>query len=81
MPRSLTKYALAIEWIAGNDNPGNEDTLHEILDYITTSLVADIFGREPIHVALDVKHARIRMSNREREERIAARTLVKAEGV
>lgn len=43
-------YRHAIAWIALNDEPGDSD-VEVIQSYISTLLVADIFGKEPEAVA------------------------------
>ncbi|WP_227271210.1 hypothetical protein [Roseobacter weihaiensis] len=54
-------YRHAVEWIALEDNPGGEDPADWIAGYLTTHLVADLFGAEPRDVAEDV--AKVRLAN------------------
>jgi hypothetical protein len=55
-----TLYREAVEWIALNDDPGSPDSLspYQIADYISTSLVADIFRKSRAQVALDIMEIR-----------------------
>lgn len=59
--RTVTKrptYGDAVRWIAFNDNDGSDDAVPEIAGYISTLLVADLFGAEPYKVAVDVLRTR-----------------------
>jgi hypothetical protein len=47
-------YRKAVEWIARNDNDGVRDDDQAIANYLTVSMVADLYGKEPIDVARDV---------------------------
>lgn len=47
-------YRAAVEWIAHEDNAGSGDTLEDVAGYISTGLVADLFGAESEDVAADV---------------------------
>lgn len=63
MPRKLrvTKrpsYFEAVSWIARNDNAGNGDSRADIEGYISTLLVADLFGADPYLVSVDIARAR-----------------------
>lgn len=63
MPRHKTvthrpTYREAVQWIALNDNPGDDEGVSEIQGYISTLLVADLFGADPSLVALDVVRSR-----------------------
>lgn len=51
-------YKTAVQWIADNDNGGNGDTEDEVRCYVTTALVADVFGKCDEQVARDVMRAR-----------------------
>lgn len=51
-------YRHAVQWIAVNDNAGNGDTEEEVRGYVTTGLVADLFGKTDEQVARDVMRAR-----------------------
>ncbi len=48
------KYYDAVAWIAHNDNPGDNESADDIATYLTTLLVADVFGATPIEVAVAV---------------------------
>lgn len=52
----MSKYTDAVVWIAYEDDPGGSDALdaEEIKGNLTVCLVADVFGRVPFNVALDV---------------------------
>jgi hypothetical protein len=58
-------YREACEWIAANDNAGNGDDEEAVAGYVSTLLVADLFGVEPGRVGRDVMRRRKRQ---EREE-------------
>lgn len=63
MPRKLTvtkrpTYREAVQWIALNDNAGNGDDHASIAGYVSTLLVADLFGAEPYTVATDIERTR-----------------------
>lgn len=68
MTRRVTKrpgYREAVYWIAVNDNPGDPmyqdsapDGPDEIAGYVSTLLVADLFGADPELVAKDVDRVR-----------------------
>jgi hypothetical protein len=49
-------YRYAIAWIAGNDEPGNEDALRPevVREMLTVALVADLFGVTDVKVGQDV---------------------------
>jgi hypothetical protein len=51
------KYKFAIEWIAINDEP----TIVQIADFISVTLIADMYGFDPKDVATDVLRFRERM--------------------
>jgi len=55
-------YREAVQWIASNDAPGDDDALEveAVRGYISTCLVADLFGVEAERVARDVVRARER---------------------
>jgi hypothetical protein len=52
-------YREAIEWIAYNDEPTLLDRM-QISELISVCLVSDVFGVEPINVAMDIIHIRNR---------------------
>lgn len=47
-------YWAAVAWIADNDNPGDDEPIDAIAGYMTTLLVADLFGIEADKVATDI---------------------------
>lgn len=49
-------YREGVAWIALNDDPGEDHALDpsEIQSMITVALLADLFGKEPYYVAVDV---------------------------
>ena len=51
-------YKYGVEWIAANDNAGNGDSLEDIAGYVTTLLLADLFGKKPQKVAEDIYRCR-----------------------
>jgi hypothetical protein len=61
----MARYADAIEWVAYNDEPDDDDA-SSIAEYITTALVADVFGKDADAVAHDI--ARQRLRDRQKEE-------------
>ena len=63
MGRKLTvtkraTYREAVQWIALNDAPGDDGDVKEVQGYISTLLVADLFGADPYKVAIDVVRTR-----------------------
>jgi hypothetical protein len=55
-------YRAAIEWIALNDNLGDDESEDVLEGYLTVAMVADLFGAETSRVAADV--AKYRAKNR-----------------
>lgn len=53
-------YREAVAWIALNDNTAAGDSVETIAGYISTLLVADLFGAEPRLVAVDIERCRYR---------------------
>lgn len=53
-------YREAVAWIALNDNAGGGDSPEWIAGYVTTGLVADLFGCPQEEVAADVARVRRR---------------------
>lgn len=51
-------YERAIEWIALNDNPGDNLGAADLMATLTVQLVADTFGRDPDEVAFHVLDCR-----------------------
>ena len=51
-------YKEAVRWIAENDNSGNGDNENQIEEYVTTALIADIFGIDAKKVAKDINRIR-----------------------
>lgn len=52
-------YREAVAWIAYNDSPGDDDDLEAVSGYVTTLLVADLFGVDAAKVARDVMKVRL----------------------
>lgn len=53
-------YRHGVKWIAHNDESGNGDGTATIREYISTLLLADLFGADPGRVALDIYYERHR---------------------
>jgi hypothetical protein len=53
-------YRAAVRWVAENDSAGDTDALDvgPVSELITTVLVADLFGVDPVRVAVDVIQVR-----------------------
>jgi len=51
-------YRDAVRWVAHNDNAGTDDGAYEIAGYVSTLLVADLFGADPDVVAKDILRVR-----------------------
>jgi len=51
-------YRAAMEWIAWNDNPGDDDLPIALSGYISVCLVADMWGKSSLRVATDVFNIR-----------------------
>lgn len=47
-------YKFGVAWIAANDNSGNGDDVETVAGYVSTLLLADLFGKEPAAVAADI---------------------------
>ena len=47
-------YRAGVAWIAFNDNAGEGDSIQEVAEYISTLLLADLFGADPYEVARDI---------------------------
>lgn len=62
-------YRQAVEWIALNDNTGGGERADEIASYVSTLLVADLFGVEPEKVGKDIERARVREGHLEKPPR------------
>lgn len=54
-------YRLGARWIAQNDNSGSPDTLAHVAGYVSTLLLADLFGVEPERVAKDIQRERAKL--------------------
>lgn len=52
----MAKYSDAVAWIADNDSNGDSDALETetVSGYVTTLLVADVFGKDAQQVAADI---------------------------
>jgi hypothetical protein len=53
-------YKFGVAWVAENDNAGNGDSLDDIAGYVTTLLLADLFGKDSKDVARDIHEYRTR---------------------
>jgi len=51
-------YHTAVQWIANEDSPGDNDDIETLRGYLTVCLVADLFGKDQDKVAKDVYEAR-----------------------
>lgn len=51
-------YFEGVAWIANNDNTGAGDDVATIAGYVSTLLLADLFGADPHLVAIDIERAR-----------------------
>jgi hypothetical protein len=49
---------MGVRWIAENDNAGSGDNLSVIAGYVTTLLLADLFGKPESVVAADIVRVR-----------------------
>lgn len=77
-------YRAGVAWIANNDEPGDR-SVESIGEYISTALVADLFGKTTEQVAKDVLTYRKREDKRineqlDREERVECHNKVQREG-
>ena len=59
IPRRRPSYRFGVRWIAETDEPECLD-VEEVSGYISTLLLADLFGKEPEKVAADVVRLRKR---------------------
>ena len=57
-------YKFGIAWIALNDNPGDEEGLEAVSGYISTALLADLFGVDQKTVGQDVMNFRAKNSRK-----------------
>jgi len=55
-------YRFGVRWIAENDEPDTLDA-EEVSGYISTLLLADLFGKDALDVARDVVRARERSAS------------------
>ncbi len=64
-------YRSAVKWIAVNDSNGDCERLayNVVSELITTALVADIFGEDPIDVAIAVVRERVKADAEEKRDR------------
>lgn len=53
-------YRKGVEWIAGNDEPEDLDP-ESVAGYISTTLLADLFGKDPLDVGRAVVRKRKQM--------------------
>lgn len=56
-------YREGVDWIARNDNAGNGDDVDAIASYISTALLADLFGKNDYEAACDIMKARERVKS------------------
>lgn len=56
--RNSAAYEDAIQWIASEDAPGDDDIIDDLQGYLTVCLVADIFNRPATQVARHVWNIR-----------------------
>lgn len=54
-------YRYGVEWLALNDETAERDA-ETIAGFVTTALLADLFGKDPLRVAGDVLRYRARRS-------------------
>lgn len=54
-------YREGVDWIAQNDNAGEGDDTDVIAGYISTLLLADLFGVEPGQAAVDINNRRAKL--------------------
>ncbi len=52
-------YREAVRWIAENDEPNTTDYM-DIAQYVSTLLVADLFGKDPYEVGHAIATLRVR---------------------
>jgi hypothetical protein len=52
-------YRFGVEWIGMNDEPLERDP-EVIATFISTALLADLYGKEPLEVAKDIERFRIK---------------------
>jgi hypothetical protein len=57
MRNKRASYRDGVEWIAFNDEPGSRDA-EEVAGYVSTCLLADLFGKDRATVAKDIVRAR-----------------------
>lgn len=63
-------YKRGVEWIAHNDEPDDVDA-DSVSEYITTSLLADLFDKSCERVARDVVIERMKEDDKERKRRVS----------
>lgn len=51
---SSRKYRRLVDWIARNDNDGDDEQVEELKGYLTVTLVADCYDLKAERVAADV---------------------------
>ena len=54
------RYRQLIEWIADNDNPGDNDPLDAVAGYLTVTMLAHTFNLKKTDVAADVLLLRVK---------------------
>lgn len=60
-------YREGVAWIALNDEPSDVDP-DSVASYISTMLLADLFGKEPADVAKAIVRKRRQVANQEARE-------------
>ena len=53
-PPTHPSYEAAVQWIADNDAPGDNDSAAGLATYTSVALVADVWGKPTSMVAIDV---------------------------
>lgn len=61
-------YKFGVAWIALNDAPGDNGSVDDIAGYVSTLLLADLFGKDNTVVAKDVFDFRLRAEFKDKYE-------------
>jgi hypothetical protein len=62
----MANFKQAVQWIALNDNSGDNEPVEDVSGYISVALTADLFGKDPMDVAKKVVWWRKRLLKGER---------------
>lgn len=62
--RNCASYARAVEWVALNDNAGDNEGLESVAGYISVVLIADLWNKSAKTVAQDVLNWRAHWARR-----------------